>query len=81
MRDLTESEKWKLIRELEKKPLPEDTLQARWVRVNELALLGKELGLHLDRSDKMIVYERWAKLKDAYEKGLWTGKPAGPRSK
>jgi len=75
MKDLTESEKWKLIRELEKKPLPEDTIQARWIRLNELARLGRELDLHVDNSDKMIVYERWAKIRDAYEKRLQSGKP------
>lgn len=70
MNNPTESEKWKLIRELEKKPLLEDTIHARWIRLNELARLGQELDLHVDRSDKMIVYERWVKIKQGYEKGL-----------
>jgi len=70
MKDLTESEKWQLIKELEDKELPEDTIQARWNRLIELGRLGKELGLHVDTSDKMIVYERWAKIKEIYERGL-----------
>ena len=74
MKDRTESEKWKLIQELENKELPEDTIQARWKRLNELGHLGKELGLSVDHSDKFVVYERWAKLKDMYERGLWDGK-------
>jgi len=75
MSNLTESEKWKLIKDLEKKPLTEDTIQARWIRLNELANLGRELGLHVDKPDKMIVYERWAKLREIYESGLWSGRP------
>ncbi|RPI89423.1 MAG: hypothetical protein EHM40_20790 [Chloroflexi bacterium] len=75
MKNLTESKKWKLIKELEDQLLPEDTIQARWIRLNELAQLGKELDLHVDNSDKMIVWERWAKIKDAYEKRLMDGKP------
>lgn len=74
MNHSTESEKWKLIKELENKPLPEDTTQARWIRLNELARLGQELDLHVDRSDKMIVYERWMKIKREYEKGLGSEK-------
>jgi hypothetical protein len=74
MKKLSEGEKWQLIKELEAKPLPKDTIQARWIRLNELAQLGKELDLHIDNSDKMIVWERWAKLKDMYESGLWDGK-------
>jgi hypothetical protein len=42
---------------------------------DELANLGRELGLHVDKSDKMIVYERWAKLREMYESGLWSGRP------
>jgi len=76
MNTLTESQKWQLVKELEKKELPEDTIQARWKRLNEIVQLGKELGLHVDNSDKIIVYERWAKIKDAYEKRLQDGKPA-----
>jgi hypothetical protein len=81
MENLTESEKWKLIEELQRKPLPEDTFQARWIRLNELAKLGRELDLHVDHSDKMSIYQRWAKIKDAYEKRLQAGKPGeqGPR--
>ncbi len=75
MKNLTESEKWQLIKELEDKPLPEDTIQARWFRFNELSQLGKELGLHVDNSDKMIVWERWTKIKDAYESSLMNGEP------
>jgi len=50
--------------------------QARWILLNDLARLGRELGLHVDNSDKLIVYERWAKIKDTYEKGLQDGTPA-----
>jgi hypothetical protein len=76
MNTLTESEKCQLIKELEDKPLPADTVQARWERLNELGWLGKELDLHVDNSDKMIVYERWAKLRDVYEKRLQSTKPS-----
>ena len=76
MKNLTESEKWQLIKELEDKELPEDTIQARWERLNELFQLGRELGLHVDNSDKMIVHERWAKLRVAYEKRLQQEKPS-----
>jgi len=75
MNNLTESEKWTLIRKLEKKPLPKDTIQTRWERLNELAQLGRELDLHIDHSEKMIVYERWARIKDAYEERLRDKKP------
>jgi len=71
MKNPTESEKWNLIKELEAKEPPEDTIQARWHRLNELGKLGKELGLHVDDSDKMVVWQRWAKIKEIYEKGLW----------
>lgn len=76
MNHLTESEKWRLIHELEKKPLPEDTIQARWMRLNEIWLLAKELDLKPVKEDKTAIYERWAKIKDAYEKGLWSGEPS-----
>jgi hypothetical protein len=76
MNNLTESEKWKLIHELEKKPLPQDTLQARWNRLNEIRRLAIELDLKPVKENKTVIYERWAKIKDAYEKGLWSGKPS-----
>jgi len=67
---LTESEKWQLIRELEQRELPEDTIQARWKRLNEIWQLANELGLKRVEEDKTEIYERWAKIKDAYEKSL-----------
>lgn len=67
MNNLTESEKWQIIRELEKKKLPEDTIQARWIRLNEIWQLANELGLKRMEEDKAEIYERWAKIKDAYE--------------
>ena len=44
MNNLTESQKWLLIKELEKRELPEDTLKARWKRLNEIWQLANELG-------------------------------------
>jgi len=67
---LTESEKWQLIRELEQRELPEDTIQARWKRLNEIWQLANELGLKRVEEDKTEIYERRAKIKDAYEKSL-----------
>jgi hypothetical protein len=76
MNNLTESEEWALIRELEKKELPEDTIQARWKRLNEIGQLAKELGLKPVVEDKTEIYERWARIRDAYEKRLQRGKPS-----
>jgi hypothetical protein len=75
MNTLTESDKWQLVRELEKKELPGDTIQARWKRLNEIMQLANELGLKRVKEDKTEIYERWAKIKDAYEKRLQSGKP------
>ena len=74
MNNLTESQKWLLIKELEKRELPEDTLKARWKRLNEIWQLANELGLRRIEEDKTIIYERWAKLKEKYESGEWDGK-------
>ena len=76
MNDLSESQKWQLIRELEKKELPEDSIKARWNRLNEIALLARKLNLKRVEEDKTEIYERWAKLKDKYEKSLRDGKPS-----
>ena len=70
MNTLTESDKWQLVRELEKKELPEDTIQARWKRLNEMKQLANELGLKRVKEDKTEIYKRWAKIRDAYEKRL-----------
>ena len=70
MSNLTESEKWQIIRGLEKKELREDTIQARWKRLNEIGQLANELGLKRVEEDRLEIYERWAKIKDAYEKRL-----------
>ena len=75
MNDLSESQKWQLIKELEKQELPEDSANARWNRLNEIMLLARKLNLKRVEEDKTEIYERWAKLKEMYEKGLWTGKP------
>jgi len=75
MNDLSESQKWQLIRELEKKTLPEDSVNARWNRLKELWRLASKLNLKRVEEDKTEIYERWAKLKDKYEKGLQDGKP------
>lgn len=75
MNDLSESQKWQLIRELEKQELPEDSVNARWNRLNEIMLLARKLNLKRVEEDKTEIYERWAKLNEMYEKGLWTGKP------
>jgi hypothetical protein len=74
MKSLIESEKWKLIKELENKEFPEDTVQARWDRLTELAQLGRELGIHIVDPDKIIVWQRWAKLREMFEDGLWDGR-------
>jgi hypothetical protein len=74
MKHITEDRKWKLIRELENKALPEDSINARWIRLNELAKLAKDLGVKRAKEDKTEIYERWAKLKDKYEKGLQNSK-------
>ena len=76
MNILTESEKWRLIRELEKKELPEDTIQTRWKRLNEIWQLANESGLKRIEEDKTEIYERWAKLIEAYEKRIQSGKPS-----
>jgi hypothetical protein len=65
MNNLTEDEKWQLIRELEKEELPEDTVQARWKRLNEIGQLARELGLKPVQEDKTEIYQRWAKLREA----------------
>lgn len=75
MRNLTEEQKWKLIRELEKKELPEDTMKARWIRLNEIMTLAKELDVKRVEEDTTEIRERWAKLKNKYEKDLQNGKP------
>ena len=72
MNDLSESQKWQFIKALEKKELPEDTVNARWNRLKELWLLARKLNLKRVEEDKTEIYERWAKLKDKYEKGLQT---------
>jgi len=76
MNDLSESQKWQLIRELEKKTLPEDSVNARWNRLKELWRLASKLNLKRVEEDKTEIYERWAKLKDKYEKSLRDGKPS-----
>ena len=58
MNDLSETQKWQLIKELEKKELPEDTINARWNRLNELALLARKLNLKRVEEDKTEIYER-----------------------
>jgi len=73
MNDLSESQKWQLIRELEKKTLPEDSVNARWNRLKELWRLASKLNLKRVEEDKTEIYERWAKLKDKYEKSLQDG--------
>ena len=65
---------WSVIRELEKKELPEDSINARWVRLNEIVKLAKDLGVKRIKEDKTEIYERWAKLKDKYESGLQSRK-------
>jgi len=74
MNDLSENQKWQLIGELEKKELPEDSVNARWNRLKELWLLARKLNLKRVEEDKTEIYERWAKLKDKYEKGLQDSK-------
>ena len=76
MNDLSESQKWQLIRELEKKELPEDSIKARWNRLNEIMLLARTLNLKRAEEDKTEIYERWAKSKNKYEKSLGNGKPS-----
>ena len=76
MNDLNETQKWQLIRELEKQELPEDSIKARWNRLNEIALLARTLNLKRAEEDKTEIYERWAKLKDKYGKSLENGKPS-----
>jgi hypothetical protein len=73
MSTLTEREKWQLIRELEQKELSEDTIQARWKRLNEIWRLAYELELEPVEEDETEIYERWAKIKDAYEKRHYSG--------
>ena len=75
MNDLSENQKWQLVRELEKKALPEDSVKARWNRLKELWLLASKLNLKRVEEDKTEIYERLAKLKDKYESGAWAGKP------
>lgn len=74
MNKLTESQKLQLIKELEKRELPEDTLKARWKRLNEIWQLANGLDLRQIKEDKTIIYERWAKLKKKYESGEWDGR-------
>ena len=74
MNKLTESQKLQLIKELEKRELPEDTLKARWKRLNEIWQLANELDLRQIKEGKTIIYERWAKLKEKYESGEWDGR-------
>ncbi len=76
MNNLSESQKWQLIRELEKQELPEVSIKARWNRLNEIALLARKLNLKRVEEDKTEIYERWAKLNEMYESGLWDGKPS-----
>jgi len=75
MNNLTEGQKWQLIRELEERELPENTIEAKWKRLNEIWQLANELGLKRIEENKTTIYERWAKLKAMYENGLWDGKP------
>jgi hypothetical protein len=70
MNDLSENQKWQLIRELEKQDLPEDTINARWNRLKELWLLAHKLNLKRVEEDKKEIYERWARLKEKYENDL-----------
>ena len=74
-KNLTENEKWQLIRNLEQRELLQDTIQARWKRLKEIWQLSHELDLKPLEEDKTAIYERWAKIKDAYEKRLKSGKP------
>jgi hypothetical protein len=68
-------DRWKAVEEIERAELRALSMEMRLQQMNTIWRLGKGLGFSFvpDKSE-MEVFLRWAKLKERYEAGLWSGK-------
>ena len=56
--------RWQAVEEVERLEMQTATLELRWQQLN--AVIGMAIGLGLDKSteDEIVIFQRWAKLKD-----------------
>ena len=68
-------DRWKAVEEFERQELRASTVQQNWKQLN--LIMRRAIRLHLlNKSDngEIEVFQRWAKLKEKYESGVWNGK-------
>ena len=59
-------DRWKIVGEIEAREQRMATIPQRWKQLNSILGLAIGLGLQLESDeDKLIVYQRWAKIKQA----------------
>jgi len=68
MNTLSEDERWQKIRELEKQAILAASIYECFEKLRALLQIGHEFGLDTGwDEEELIVYERWAKIKEKYE--------------
>ena len=65
-------ERWKAVEEIERKELRAAFISKNWQEQFERRQYAIAHGID---PEKMEIWARWAKLKELYESGVWSGRP------
>ena len=69
-------DRWKAVEEIEREELCAMSLEEHWHKLNAIVRFAIETGMKRNNDDgEMEIFQRWAKLKDKYEKSWGNGKP------
>jgi hypothetical protein len=60
--------RWQAVAQIEQEEAHQATLEQRWQKLNAIYGLSQGLNLNPSPTGEMEVYQRWAKLKEKYQK-------------
>ena len=63
-------QRWRAVQEIQQIEIRSLTLEQRWQQLNAAFRLGKGMHLPAGHSDEILVYQRWAKLKEQFAEAL-----------